>query len=120
MAEIQKKLVKWGKRNVVSRRFHAKNDKETIATWNLDLDKILQVLNVCSVIRAKISADFPFQKESAMDINATVSALRRGVSTIVSDSHCDVSKNPEDTRGQNLTVSTIRVLPVTEQPLKIA
>jgi len=43
---IQEKLVKWRKRNVISRRFNAKNDKETIVTWKLDLDKVLQVFNV--------------------------------------------------------------------------
>ena len=50
MAAIQEKLVKWGGRNFVSRRFHAKDDKEKISAWKLDLDKILQVFKVCSVI----------------------------------------------------------------------
>ena len=50
MAGIQTKLTKWSKRNAVSRRFHAKNDREKIATWRLDLDKILQILNVRSII----------------------------------------------------------------------
>ena len=58
MGEIQRKLVKWGKRNVVSRRFHARNDEEMIATWRLGLDKILQVFNVRSVIRAMTSVNF--------------------------------------------------------------
>ena len=48
VADIQRKLFKWSKRNVISRRFHAKDDKETIDTWRLDLDKILQVVNVSS------------------------------------------------------------------------
>jgi len=56
---IQKKLVKWGRRNVISRRFHAKGDKKTIAAWKLDLDKILQVFKVCSVIRVKIGVNPP-------------------------------------------------------------
>ena len=59
MAEIQKKLVKWGKRNAVSRRFHAKNDKEMITNWKLDLDEILQVFDVRSVFRVKDVANFP-------------------------------------------------------------
>jgi hypothetical protein len=46
VADIQRKLVKWGKRNGVSRRFHAKSDKEAIDIWRSDLDKILQVSNV--------------------------------------------------------------------------
>jgi len=52
-----------------------------------------------------------------------LTAVRSGVSnthTNVSDSHRSTSKNPKDTRGQNQTVSTVRVLPVTEQPPKIA
>ena len=50
---IQKKIVKWGKRNPISQRFHAKEDKELIATWRLDLDKILHVFNVRSVTPAR-------------------------------------------------------------------
>jgi len=48
VADIQKKIVKWAKRNPVSRRFNAKKDKETIVAWRLDLEKILQVFNVRS------------------------------------------------------------------------
>jgi len=33
-------------RNAVSRLLHAKNDKETIGAWRLDLIRILQVFNV--------------------------------------------------------------------------
>ena len=46
MADIQKKLVKWVKRNPISRHFNAKKDKETIAAWRMDMEKILQVFNV--------------------------------------------------------------------------
>jgi len=42
-------LVEWSKRNAISRRYHAKDDKKMIATWSLDLDKILQVFRVRSV-----------------------------------------------------------------------
>jgi len=48
VADIQKKVVKWAKRNPVSRHFNAKKDKETITAWRMDLDKILQVFNVRS------------------------------------------------------------------------
>jgi len=43
---IQEQLIKWRKRSAISRRFNAKKDKETIAIWKLDLDKILQVFKV--------------------------------------------------------------------------
>ena len=59
MADIQEKLVKWDKRNTISRHFRAKDDKKTIATWKLDLDKVLQVFNVRYVLAVKTSANFP-------------------------------------------------------------
>jgi len=46
MVDIQGGLVKQAKRNAVSRRLHAKNDKRTIATWRLDLENILLVFKV--------------------------------------------------------------------------
>jgi len=59
VADIQGKLVKWGGRGAISRHLRAKDDKKTIATWRLDLDKILQVFNVRSVLAVKTSANFP-------------------------------------------------------------
>ena len=49
VADIQRNLDKWGKRSAVSQHFHAKNDKEKIAAWKSELDRILQVFNVRSV-----------------------------------------------------------------------
>jgi len=42
------KLAGRGGRNAVSRSFYAREDKETIAAWKLDLDKVLRVFNVRS------------------------------------------------------------------------
>ena len=47
--EIQRNIVKWDKRNTISRHFHSKDDKKAIAAWRLDLDRILHVFNVRSV-----------------------------------------------------------------------
>ena len=49
LAEIQRKVIKKRKRNVISRLVHAKNDREVIATWKSNLSKILLVFNVSSV-----------------------------------------------------------------------
>jgi len=49
MDEIQRHITKRGRRNAISRRYHAKDDKEAISTWKLDLDGILRVFNVCFV-----------------------------------------------------------------------
>jgi hypothetical protein len=50
LAEIQSKVIEKSKRNVVSRLFHARSDKETIAAWKSDLNKILLIFNVSSVV----------------------------------------------------------------------
>jgi len=49
VARIQRQAIKKSKRNSVSRLFHAKNDKETIAAWKLGLNGILHIFNVRSV-----------------------------------------------------------------------
>jgi len=49
VAEIRGKIIKQSGRNSVSRFFHARNDKETIAVWRSDLNRILIVFNVRSV-----------------------------------------------------------------------
>ena len=52
MEEIQERIVKLGKRNVISQHLHAKNDKEKIAAWRLDLIRILHIFNVCPIVPA--------------------------------------------------------------------
>jgi len=47
--EIERNIIGRGKRNVFPQDLHAEDDREKIAAWRLDLDKILQVFNVRSV-----------------------------------------------------------------------
>ena len=49
IAEIQNKVIEQSGRNATSRLFHARNDKEIIAAWKSELNRILVVFNVCSV-----------------------------------------------------------------------
>jgi len=46
---IQRNIIKRGKRNAISRRYHAKDDEEAIAAWRSELNRTLRVFNVCSV-----------------------------------------------------------------------
>jgi len=46
VAGIQEKIAEKGGRSPLSRLAHAKDDKQTIATWKLDLNRILHVFNV--------------------------------------------------------------------------
>ena len=52
MEEIEGRITKQGKRNVVFRHLSAKNDKERIAAWRLDLIRILHLFNVCPIVSA--------------------------------------------------------------------
>ena len=48
--EIQEKIAEKGRRNIPSRLVHVKSDKELIASWKSDLDGILRVFTVRSVV----------------------------------------------------------------------
>ena len=47
--EIQRHIIERGKRNLISRLHHAKDDKKAIVIWKLGFERILHVFNVCSV-----------------------------------------------------------------------
>ena len=47
-------IEKQGKRNVVSRYLHARNDKEKIVAWRLDLNRILHVFNVRPTVSLRL------------------------------------------------------------------
>ena len=52
LTEIQRKVVKQGKRNPASRLFYARGDKDKIAGWKQDLVRVLNVFNVRLVASA--------------------------------------------------------------------
>jgi len=88
VAEIQKNIVKRGKRSPVSRLFHAKDDEEAIAARKLELSRILHVFNVRSVTSVWSSLTVRFQTELSINTHVVVSDIRHDVvntHTIVSD-----------------------------------
>ena len=96
VAGIQEQLAKQSKRNVVSRHLHAKNDKETIAAWRSDLNRILLAFNVRSVFSAwrLLTSHRHPQAELAINIHVAVSDIRQ-----------DVLKIREEIGGQVHSVS---------------
>ena len=50
VGQIQKHVAQRGKRSMISRRFHAKEDEQAIVMWQSDLDKIRHVFDVLSVL----------------------------------------------------------------------
>jgi len=61
VAEIQRMTVKQRKRCAVCQLFHARNDKETIATWRTNLNRILYVFNVSFIVLCAAIINHPSQ-----------------------------------------------------------
>ena len=129
MAEIQRKLIKKVKQNAVSRLFHAKSDKETIAGWKSDLSKILLVFNVRSVVIVWLLLTVHPQTELALNTHTIVSGMDHNVTrvdhnvtkihAIVSNIDGTVLKLREETGSKNPSVSIAHTMFVTEQTLTI-
>lgn len=109
--EIQTRTIEREKRNAISRRYYAKDNKEAIAAWKLDLDGILRVFNVCYITPVRRLLTFRFQTEFGIHARATVPDIRHDVANT---STRNKPKGRKGTDGQNQAVSTIRTLPVTE------
>jgi len=110
VAEIQSNINKRGKRNKVSRMFHAKDDKEAIAAWRLDLNRILHVFNVRSVASARSLLTVHPQTELAINTNVAISDVRHKVvntHTVVSNTHVIVSELQRDVASARAIVSDI-------------
>ena len=110
MAEIQRKVIKQSGRNPASRLLHAKNDRETIAAWKLDLNRVLHVFNVRSVTSVWLLLTIQFQTELIVKIHVIVSDVHDGVAnthTMVSDIHRNMLKCQEGTEDQRRLVSDI-------------
>jgi len=148
VAEIQRNIIKQGKQNAISQRFDEKHDNEAIASWKLDLDRILHDFNVRSVTSVWSPLTLLFQTEFETHVtepeihpavaatHATVSRVHHdtsdannivpdpsdGISNthVASDIHLDKLKIRGDPDGQNPVVSTPCTLPVTQQPLTAA
>ena len=102
MAEIQEGILKKGGRNLFSRLVHARNDKEAITAWKLDLNSILHIFNVCWIIFTWLSLTNPLsQTELIMNTHVTVSDIHRGVSKI-----------QEEISGQPRPVTVSRIQPI--------
>lgn len=113
VAGIQRKVIKQSKRNTVSRLLRAKDDKDAIADWRLDLNRILHVFNVRSITYAPPLLTVRFQTELAINTHAAVSDIRHDVANtqhIVSDIHRTIVKNQEGTDESGRSVSNRCVL----------
>jgi hypothetical protein len=121
VSKIERKIVERGKRRATSRLLYGKNfDEETIATWRLDLKRILRVFEVRYVTFICPLLTFRFQTELKMNTHVIVPDTPYGVpnsATITPDIHHKALTSREDPAGQNRTASVPRFMTVTEQSL---
>ena len=107
---------------MLSRFVNAKNDKDIIAAWKSDLNRILHVFNVRSVTSVRPLLIVCFQTELAINTNVVVSGIRHDVASthnIVSDVHRTVVKIQEGIDGKNLVVSATSALFTTQSTLTV-
>ena len=106
---IRGKVTERSKQNAISRAFHAKKDSQTIASWRMDLNRILLVFNVRSVIFVWPAPTVRPQTELGLNTYGTISDVHDGVTkthTIVSvvqrdvaDTHAVISEIRRETLG---------------------
>jgi hypothetical protein len=92
VGQIQWNVVKTDKQNTISRIFHAKDNKATIAAWRSDLDRILHVFEVCMTVSSLPTTltTARFQTELALHNYVALSDVRYDVANtreLVSDIH---------------------------------
>ena len=80
MSDIEKNIIKRGKRNVLSRQFRARDDEKAIAAWKLELDKIRQVFEVRSFTCTWRLLTSSLQTELAAVTDTTLSDIHREAS----------------------------------------
>ena len=105
---IQENIVKRSRRNVISRHYHAKDDKEAIATWRLDLNRVWHVFNVRSIISVWLLLTFRFQTELRIDTRATGSDARQDATnehTVIFNIHHNVANAETTVSGVRRDVS---------------
>ena len=97
VADIQRRVDEKNSRNVLSRAFLAQSDKDTIAAWKGDLNRLLHIFNVRTVGLALPLLMTSFQTELAIDTNVTVT-----------DSHLKVADIHNEVTNIRQDVSVIK------------
>ena len=97
-------VVKWGKRNVLSRPFHAKDKKKAIAAWKIDLGQIRRVLNVSPFpCFGMVLPTFSSKTELATIADSNIGAP--GARPDILNTHVATSRTHHDAMYPNLVVS---------------
>ena len=122
MAQIQRGIVKLGKRNAISRFFHARDDNDTIVAWHSDLDRILQVFKVRSTVPSLPTLlTINLQTELVVHTHVAVTETRHDVAytrEVAPDIQRAVVKVQEGIGVRNQTVGSHCALFIIPRPLQ--
>ena len=111
VTDIEGNIVKLGERSAVSSLFQSKGDKKRIAAWRSDLNRVLHVFNVRSILSLLKSLTIRFQTELALNTHVVVVDTHN----IVSDIHRIVVENQGGTDRGNMSVSNRCIHPALEK-----
>ena len=106
--KIHEKVTEKGERNRFSRALQAKSDKDTIAAWKSDLNRILHVFTVRLITCVRSSLIVRFQAQVAVNTNVIVSEIRSAV-----------VNGREEVNNINSSVSTVCTLSIAEWTLTV-
>ena len=106
MAQIQRSAVEPDKRNFISRIFNARKDKDAVAAWRSELDRIVHVFEVRSLLHSLPALLIVhLQTELAIHTHLAVSDVREDVGDIrvdvgdIREDVGDIRENVGDIRG---------------------
>ena len=144
MAQIQRSAVEPDKQNFISRIFNAKKDKETVAAWRSELDRIVHIFEVRSALHflpalliVYLQTELAIHthlavsdvREDVGDIRVDVGGIRGGVVDIredvantrelVSDMHRTMLKGQEGVDHRNQMVGNHGILFIIQKSLRI-
>ncbi|KAF9791217.1 hypothetical protein BJ322DRAFT_435798 [Thelephora terrestris] len=109
VAEIERKVKEESKRNVALRLLHAKSDKDKIAGWASDLNKILQIFNT------ELAIDTNVAVSGTYNIVSGTHNIVSGTHNIVSDTQNVVSDTQNVVSDTHNVVSDIRRIVAKQQ-----
>ena len=114
MAQIQKSAVEPDNRNLLSRIFNTKSDKDRVAAWRSDLDRILHIFEVrLTVYSLPALFTVHHQTELALHTHIAVSDICEDVANareLIADVHRAVVKGQEGAGISNQVVGNHSVL----------
>ena len=116
MAQIQRSVAEPDTRNIFSRILNPNKDKEAIAAWRSELDRIVHVFEVCSTVRSLPTIlTVHLQIELALHTNVAIANTHE----LVSDMHRTLLKDKEGADSRNKTVGNHGVLFVIQKFLRL-